>query len=73
MVILYVAGYVVCRIDKTIVHYTATAGGQCSYHGVAAGDYKIFSVAPAFEMFYSPLRYAEIACWRIAKPLGGKC
>ena len=73
LLILYLAGYVVCRVDKTIVHYTATAGGQCSYHGVGAGDYKIFSTATAFEAFYTPLRYAELACWKIAKPLGGDC
>ena len=73
LLILYFAGYVVCRMNKSIVHYTATAGGRCSFHEVAAGDYKLASPAPALEAFYTPLRYAELACWKIAKPLGGNC
>jgi hypothetical protein len=71
--LLYAAGYVVCRANKSIVHYTAKAGGTCSFHGVDAGDYKIFSIAPALAAFYTPLRYAEILCWRIVKPLGASC
>ena len=73
LLLLYSAGYVYCRLDKSIVHYTATAGGECSYHGVDSGDFKIFSVAPALAAFYTPLRYAELAGWKIARPLGGKC
>jgi hypothetical protein len=73
LLILCFAGYLVCRMDKPIVHYTATAGSQCSFHRVAAGDYKIASTAPALAALYTPLRYAELACWKIAKPLGGNC
>ena len=60
-------------MNKSIVHYTATAGGTCSFHGVDAGDRKIFSVAPVLAAVYTPLRYAELACWKLARPLGGKC
>ena len=60
VVVVYGAGYIVCRLNKSIVHYTATAGGKCSFHGIAAGDCKIVSVGPALEFVYTPLRYAEI-------------
>ena len=61
LLILYSAGYAICRMNKTIAHYTAAAGGRCSFHGVAAGDYKIASAAPALEA--TPIRYAELAYW----------
>ena len=73
LILVYSAGYVVCHTNKTIVHHTASAGGACSFHGVDVGDYKIFSFAPAMAAFYTPLRYMEPGCWKLAKPLGGSC
>jgi hypothetical protein len=73
LILLYSLGYVVCRMNKSIVHYTATAGGRCSFHGVDAGDYKLGTVAPMIEAFYTPLRYAELAYWKLARPTGGNC
>jgi hypothetical protein len=73
LALFYATGYVVCRLDKSIVHYTASVDGKCTFHGVDSADVKIASPAPALAAFYTPLRYLEIAFWKIRKPAGSSC
>jgi hypothetical protein len=71
--LLYCLGYVVSRRNKTIVHYTASVAGKCTYHEVASGDYKLALTAPAVAFIYTPLRYVEAAIWKLAKPQDSPC
>lgn len=73
LLLIYFLGYAFCRYERWIVHYTASAGGKCSYHGVDAGDYKMGSLNPALAFIYTPLRYVELIVWRVTKPLGSSC
>lgn len=39
LLLIYSAGYVVCRLNKSIVHSAAAIGGKCTGHEVTAGDF----------------------------------
>ena len=71
--LLYGFGYVVCRLNKSIVHYTASVDGKCTWHEVDAGDAKLGSPVGSIAAVYTPLRFIERTVWRIAKPLGSAC
>ncbi|MDX6696129.1 MAG: hypothetical protein QOF02_3732 [Blastocatellia bacterium] len=73
MLLLYCVGYAVCRVNRRIVHYTASVDGKCSFHDVDAGDAKMDGTLAAIAAFYTPLRYVELAFWKIAKPAGSTC
>ena len=69
----YSAGYVICRLNKSIVHSAASVGGKCTAHEVIAGDFKISNVSSLMASFYTPLRYVELAVWKVLKPQGSRC
>jgi hypothetical protein len=73
LALLYGLGYIWCRLNKSIVHYTASVDGKCTFHGVDSGDVKLASPAPAFAAFYTPLRYVELGYWKVRKPAGSAC
>ena len=71
--IVYSAGYVICRLNKSIVHSAANVGGKCTAHEVQAGDFKMTNLPAAMAAFYTPLRYVELGVWKIVKPAGSSC
>lgn len=73
ILIVYTAGYVVCRLNKSIVHSAASVDGKCTAHEVTAGDSKMNNVPSLMAGFYTPLRYIEIGVWKIVKPAGSSC
>lgn len=73
LLLIYSLGYGVCRYQRWIVHYTASADGKCTYHGVAEGDYKLGSMNQAATVLYTPLRYVELAYWKLREPVGSAC
>lgn len=70
---LYSAGYVFCRLNKSIVHSAATVDGKCTAHEVQAGDFKMTNLPSLVATFYTPLRYVELGVWKIVKPTGSSC
>jgi hypothetical protein len=73
LALLYCLGYGWCRLNKFIVHYTASVDGKCTFHDVDSGDVKMASPAPIFAALYTPLRYLEIGFWKMRKPAGSSC
>ena len=73
LLLIYCLGYGFCRYQRWIVHYTASVDGKCTYHGVAAGDYKLGDMNQAVAIVYAPLRYVELAYWKLVKPVGSAC
>lgn len=73
VIILYSAGYIICRLNKSIVHSASAVGGKCTGHDVTAGDYKMNNLPPVLAALYTPLRYAELAVWKLVKPDGSAC
>jgi hypothetical protein len=71
--LLYSAGYVGCRLNKSIVHSAANVAGKCTAHEVAAGDFKMTNMPSLVAAFYTPLRYLELGVWKIVKPAGSSC
>ena len=60
LLIVYAAGYVICRLNKSIVHSAATVDGKCTAHEVTAGDFKMNNVPSMMAAVYTPLRYCEL-------------
>jgi hypothetical protein len=73
LLLIYVLGYGVCRYERWIVHYTASADGKCAYHDVSAGDYKLSFFNPAAALLFTPLRYAEVVYWKLRRPINSAC
>lgn len=73
LVLAYSAGYVICRLNKSIVHSAASVGGKCTGHDVTAGDFKMNNLPSMMAGFYTPLRYIELGVWKIIKPAGASC
>ena len=73
VLILYSAGYVICRLNKSIVHSAAAVGGKCTGHEVTAGDFKMNNMPTFWAAVYTPLRYSELLVWKITKPDGSNC
>lgn len=73
LLVVYSAGYAVCRLNKSIVHSAASVGGKCTSHEVHDGDFKMTNVAVIMATFYTPLRYVELGVWKIVKPTGSAC
>jgi hypothetical protein len=71
--LLYSAGYVGCRFNKSIVHSAASVDGKCTAHDVDAGDFKMTNAPSLVATFYTPLRYVELGAWKIVKPAGSSC
>lgn len=71
--LLYSAGYVACRLNKSIVHSAASVDGKCTAHNVDAGDFKMINKPSLVASFYTPLRYVELGVWKIVKPTGSSC
>lgn len=71
--IVYSTGYVICRLNKSIVHSAATADGKCTAHQVTAGDFKMTNLPSLMTTFYTPLRYVELGVWKLVKPAGSSC
>jgi hypothetical protein len=71
--LFYCAGYLLCRRRRIIVHTSACAAAQYSFHDVVAGDAKLSMLNPAMETFYTPLRFVERFYWYRAKPIGSPC
>jgi hypothetical protein len=71
--IVYSAGYVVCRLNKSIVHSAAQVDGKCTAHEVVAGDFKMTNLPSLMAGLYTPLRYVELGAWKIVKPPGSSC
>jgi hypothetical protein len=71
--IVYSAGYVVCRLNKSIVHSAASVDGKCTAHEVHSGDFKMTNMPSLVASFYTPLRYLELGVWKIVKPAGSSC
>jgi hypothetical protein len=69
--IVYSAGYVICRLNKSIVHSAASVDGKCTSHEVTAGDFKMTHLPSLMAALYTPLRYAELGVWKVLKPQGG--
>jgi len=53
IVVLYSAGYVVSRLNKTIVHSTSAVDGKCTSHDVIAADQKIVNTNEMTAAFYT--------------------
>ena len=73
ILVAYSAGYVVCRLNKSIVHSAASVAGKCTAHEVIAGANKISNVSSLMAAFYTPLRYVELGVWKLFKPQGSRC
>jgi hypothetical protein len=73
LLIVYSAGYVVCRLNKSIVHSAASLGGKCTGHEVHSGDFKVTNLPSLMAGFYTPLRHIEIGVWKVIKPKGSRC
>lgn len=73
LAVVYSAGYVICRLNKSIVHSAASVGGKCTAHEVHEGDFKMASTPQLMTAFYTPLRYFELGVWKIVKPTGSSC
>lgn len=73
LLILYCAGYVICRLNKSIVHSGASVVGKCTAHEVTSGDYKIMNTSDILAAIYTPMRYVELGVWKIVKPEGSAC
>ena len=73
LLIVYAAGYVVCRLNKSIVHSAATVDGKCTAHEVTAGDFKMNNLPSMMAAVYTPLRYFELGVWKMVKPTGSRC
>ena len=73
LLIVYAAGYVICRLNKSIVHSEAMVDGKCTAHQVISGDFKINNLPSMMAAFYTPLRYFELGFWRVVKPPGSRC
>jgi hypothetical protein len=71
--IVYLAGYVVCRLNKSIVHSAASVDGKCTAHEVHDGDFKMTNLPALTAAIYTPLRYFELGVWKIIKPVGSAC
>lgn len=71
--IVYSAGYVICRLNKSIVHSAASVDGKCTAHEVHAGDSKMTNMPSLMAGFYTPLRYVELGVWKVTKPQGSRC
>ena len=70
---LYCLGYGYYRHKKWIVHYTASVDGKCTSHDINAADVKMGGGANLVAAFYTPLRYVELAFWKVTKPMGSRC
>jgi len=73
VLLLYSAGYVGCRLNKSMVHSAASVDGKCTAHEVHAGDFKMTNMPSLVATFYTPLRYVELGVWKIIKPTGSSC
>jgi len=73
LLVVYSAGYVICRLSKSIVHSAASVEGKCTAHQVTAGDFKMTNMPSLMATFYTPLRYVELGVWKIVKPPGSSC
>jgi hypothetical protein len=73
LLIVYAAGYIICRLNKSIVHSAATVDGKCTAHEVTAGDFKMNNVPSMMAGVYTPLRYFELGFWKVIKPAGSRC
>jgi len=73
LLVVYCLGYGYYRKKKWIVHYTASADGKCTFHNVDSADVKMGGAADTVAAFYTPLRYVELAFWKITKPEGSRC
>jgi hypothetical protein len=73
LLLLYSAGYVVCRLNKSIVHSAANVAGKCTAHEVHAGDFKMTNLPSLMATLYTPLRYVELGVWKVVKPTGSSC
>ena len=73
LLVVYSAGYVICRLNKSIVHSAAAVAGKCTGHQVQAGDFKMTNRASLMAGFYTPLRLVELGVWKIVKPPGSSC
>lgn len=69
----YCLGYVMCRRRRYIVHTSACAGAQYSFHDVVAGDAKMTNTNEALAVLYTPLRYLETFYWQRRQPTGSAC
>jgi hypothetical protein len=73
LLVVYSAGYVICRLNKSIVHSAATVEGKCTAHEVHEGDFKMTNMPSLMATFYTPLRLVELGVWKIVKPPGSSC
>ena len=73
LLLVYSLGYVFCRTNKWIVHSAASVDGKCTSHDVVGGDFKLNRMPSMAAGFYTPLRYLEMAVWKIIKPEGSRC
>ena len=73
VLLLYSAGYVGCRLNKSIVHSAASVDGKCTAHEVHAGDFKMTNMPSLVASFYTPLMYVELGVWKIIKPTVSSC
>ena len=73
LLVLYSAGYVICRLNKSIVHSASNVGGKCTAHQVHAGDFKMTNMPSLAAGFFTPLRFVELGVWKIVKPTGSSC
>ena len=73
LLVVYSSGYVICRLNKSIVHSSSNVGGKCTGHQVVAGDAKVIYTPEMLAALYTPLRFAELIVWKIIKPEGSAC
>ena len=73
LLVVYCLGYGFYRKEKWIVHYAASVDGKCTFHDVNAADVKMGGAADTVAALYTPLRYVELAYWKITKPVGSRC
>lgn len=71
--LVYCAGYALCRKRQIIVHRSSCAAAQYTSHEVSDGDAKIASLNPQLAAFYTPLRYLELFYWHQVRPIGSSC
>jgi hypothetical protein len=72
LLVLYLDGYVVFRVEHQMVHHLAVAAAAVSAHRVEAGDAWFIGAAinGSIALAYTPLRYLETAFWYLWQPPG---
>ena len=72
LLLLYVGGYVLLRINHQIIHRSMDDGRCWTGHTICGGDARLIGAAINSDLAaaYAPLCYLELWYWKIRQPLG---